>query len=190
MTENVEVREGEEMAKDHDNEQVEAVEEEAHEVEVVDEVHEEEDKKEDVDYKEKFYYLAAEMENMRRRFEKEKSDLLKFGNERVLSSLLDVMDNFERTLDAIEKVEDEQVKNIHVGIDMVKKQFLDVLEKNGLEQVESLGKIFDPNFHEAMGQQPSEDKEDNEIISEYQKGYKLNGRLLRAAKVIVAKKVN
>lgn len=160
-------------------ETVEAAEEtvkEASEEEVVEE-----------DFKSKFYYLAAEMENLRRRHDRETQNLLKYGNEKILSSLLDVVDNLDRTLLAISTDEDEKVKNIFTGIDMVKKQMTDVLLQNGLEEVESLGKVFDPNFHEALAQQPAEGREDDEILSEFQKGYILNGRLLRAAKVVVVK---
>lgn len=145
------------------------------------------EEKEAEDFKSKFYYLAAEMDNLRKRHEREREQLIKFGNEKVLSGLLDVVDNLERTLAAIEKDEDEKVKNIFVGIDMVRKQFMDTLKNNGLEMVESVGKEFDPNFHEALAQQPAEGKKDGEIILEYQKGYLLNGRLLRAAKVVVVK---
>ena len=70
----------------------------------------------------------------------------------------------------------------------VRKQFLDVLSKNGLKDVEAIGKIFDPNFHEAIAKQPAEGKKEDEIVAEYQRGYTLNGRLLRPSKVIVAKK--
>lgn len=146
-----------------------------------------EENKEAEDFKSKFYYLAAEMDNLRKRHEREREQLLKFGNEKVLSGLIEVVDNLERTLTAIEKDEDEKVKNIVVGIDMVRKQFMDTLKNNGLEIVEAVGKEFDPNFHEALAQQPAEGKKDGEVILEYQKGYLLNGRLLRAAKVIVAK---
>ncbi|MDD0854464.1 nucleotide exchange factor GrpE [Halobacteriovorax sp. GB3] len=167
-------------------ESTEEVEQEAGE-EVKAEDNVEELKSAEEDYKAKFFYVAAEMENMRKRFEREKSQLLKFGNEKVLSSLIEVVDNLERTMQAIENDEDEKVKNIYVGVDMVKKQFVDVLIDNGLEQIEALGKKFDPNFHEALAQQPAEGKEDEEVIVEYQKGYKLNGRVLRASKVVVVK---
>ena len=110
-----------------------------------------ENKKEEDDFKSKYFYLAAEIENLRKRHEREKQNLLKYGNEKVLSSLLEVMDNFDRTTDAISNDEDEKVKNILTGIEMVRKQFFDVLKDNGLEQIESLGKTFDPNVHEAMG---------------------------------------
>ena len=69
---------------------------------------------------------------------------------------------------------------------MVRTQFLDVLKNNGLERVSCLGEVFDPNFHEALSQAPAEGKKDQEIIQEFQKGYVLNGRLLRAAKVVIA----
>lgn len=138
-------------------------------------------------FKEKYFYLAAEMENSRKRFEREKENLIKFGNEKVLSGLIEVIDNLDRTLTAIKDDQDEKVKNIHIGVDMVKKQMMDTLKANGLERVEALGKIFDPNFHEALAQQPAPESEDQEIIQVFQDGYLLNGRLLRAAKVIVAK---
>jgi molecular chaperone GrpE len=139
------------------------------------------------DFKSKFMYLAAEMENMRRRYEREKEGLIKFGNEKVLSGLLDVVDNLDRSIEAVVADEDEKIKNIVTGLDMVRNQFMEVLKNNGLKEVEALGKEFDPNFHEALAQQPSEGKDDQEILSVFQKGYILNGRLLRAAKVVVVK---
>jgi len=139
------------------------------------------------DFKEKFLYLAAEMENLKRRNQKDRENLIKYGNEKVLSSLLDVADNLERTVLAVKDEEDEKVKNIRTGVEMVQAQLLSVLKDNGLEAVESVGKIFDPNFHEAMGQREGEGEEDT-ILEEFQKGYVLNGRLLRASKVIILKK--
>jgi molecular chaperone GrpE len=138
-------------------------------------------------FKDKFYYLAAEMENMKRRFDREKDSIVKYGTEKILNGLLPVLDNLDRTLAAVEGEEDEKVKNILVGVKMVRDQFFETLKQSGLEEVESIGKIFDPNFHEAMSQQAAEGKEDMEIIAEFEKGYILNGRLLRAAKVVVAK---
>lgn len=139
------------------------------------------------DFKSKFYYLAAEIENLKKRTQRERENLFKFGSEKILTSLLGVLDNLELTLSAIQGDEDKKVKNIFVGVDMVKTQFLDVLKSEGLTEVESTGKKFDPNFHEAVSQEKSEEKEDGEIVRELQKGYILNGRLLRASKVIVVK---
>ena len=141
------------------------------------------------DYKDKYYYLAAEMENMRKRFERERANFVKYGNEKILTGLIEVVDNLDRTLDSLSESKDEKVQNIVVGIEMVRKQFLGVLKQNGLETVETEGKTFDPNFHEAIGQQESKDKKEDEIINVYQKGYVLGGRLLRAAKVVIAKKI-
>ena len=139
----------------------------------------------EVDYKEKFYYLAADMENIKRRFQREKSDLLNFGADKILGDLVEVVDNFERTIDALKEDTDEKIVNIVTGIEMVRKQFVDVLDKSGLSVIETVGKEFDPNFHEAVGKEADEEKEDMQITKEYQKGYMLNGRLLRASKVIV-----
>ena len=138
------------------------------------------------DFKAKYYYLAAETENMRKRYDREKENLLKFGNEKVLTGLIGVVDNFDLTVNALRNDNDDKVQNIVKGIDMIRNQFLDVLKQNGLTLVESVGKTFDPNFHEAVAQAPAEGKKDQEIITEYQKGYLLNGRLLRASKVVVA----
>lgn len=138
------------------------------------------------DFKAKYYYLAAEFDNTRKRFEREKENLLKFGTEKILSNLINVVDNFDLTVAALKNDNDDKVQNIVKGIEMIRTQFLDVLKQNGLTQVESLGKVFDPNFHEAVAQAPAPGKEDQEVITEYQKGYVLNGRLLRAAKVVVA----
>lgn len=145
-----------------------------------------EPKKEEVDFKSKYYYVAAELDNFRKRAEREKENLVKYGNERVLTDLLQVMDNFERTIDMLKHDQDPKVKNIVTGIDMVQKQFLDALTKHGLTPVQAVGKEFDPNFHEAMAQEYAEGAKPNHVIKEFQKGYTLNGRLIRAAKVVVA----
>ncbi len=147
----------------------------------------EKEKVEEIDYKARFLYLAAEMENLKKRHERERNSFVKYGNDKILKELIGVIDNFDRSIGALKNDEDEKVRNIVVGIEMVQNQFLDVLAANGLETIETEGKKFDPNFHEAMTKQEVKDKEEDEIISEFQKGYLLNGRLLRASKVIVAK---
>ena len=91
------------------------------------------------------------------------------------------------TLNAIANDEDEKVKNIFVGIEMVKQQFGEVLKNNGLEEIETSGKEFDPSLHEALMQREEEGKAANLVLEEVQKGYILNGRVLRAAKVIISK---
>jgi molecular chaperone GrpE len=161
--------------------------EESEVAENVAEIHPE---KKDEDFKAKYFYMLAEMDNMRKRFERDKENSLKFGLENILRDLIEVVDNFERTTDMLRADQDKKIQNIVVGIDMVRKQFLDTLSKSGLTQVASLGKVFDPNFHEAMGMEAHDTAKENEVIKEYQKGYTLNGRLVRAAKVILANGLN
>ncbi len=143
-------------------------------------------KVEEIDYKAKYFYALAEMENLRKRFDREKEDLRSFGATKILNDMIEVMDNFERTVEMLKFDEDQKVKNIVFGLDMVKKIFTDAMSKHGLVALESVGKDFDPNFHEAMSQEYAEGKRPNEIIKEFQRGYTLNGRLIRAAKVVVA----
>jgi molecular chaperone GrpE len=145
-----------------------------------------EEKKEEVDYKAKYFYIAAEMDNYRKRMDREKENLVKYGNERVLRDLLEVADNFERTIGMLKGDQDQKVKNLVIGLDMIQKQFLDTMGKHGLTLIQSIGKEFDPNFHEAMAQEYAEGIKPNEVIKEFQKGYTLNGRVIRASKVVVS----
>ncbi len=153
-----------------------------------------EEKKEDSkvesedNYKEKYFYLAAEMENLKKRLEREKSQVIKFGSENILRDLIQVLDTFELTKNALAQDEDEKVKNIFLGLEMVSKQFVDALKNHGLEKIEALGKTFDPNFHEAIAKEKDEEKEEMTILKEHQSGYALNGRVLRASKVVVSSK--
>lgn len=145
-----------------------------------------EPKKEEIDYKSKYFYLAADFDNFRKRVEKEKQNLIKFGNENVLSDLIEVVDNFDRTIEMLQFDQDQKIKNIVQGLEMVKKQFMDTLTKSGLTMIDCLDKEFDPNFHEALSQEYVEGKQPNVVIREFQKGYILNGRVIRASKVVVA----
>lgn len=155
----------------------------------VEEIKEEKNKSEgDVDFKAKFYYLAAEMDNLQKRNQRDRENLVKYGNEKILTDLISVIDNFERTIAALKHDNDDKVKNIVTGIEMIRGQFLELLKKYGLTPVESLGKSFDPNFHEAVSKKEVEGKEENEVLEEFQRGYVLNGRLLRASMVVVNSK--
>ena len=145
-----------------------------------------EEKKEEVDYKAKYFYIAAEMDNYRKRMDREKENLVKYGNERVLRDLLEVADNFERTIGMLKGDQDQKVKNLVIGLDMIQKQFLDTMGKHGLTPIQAIGKEFDPNFHEAMAQEYAEGIKPNEVVKEFQKGYTLNGRVIRASKVVVS----
>lgn len=128
--------------------------------------------------------LAADFENFRKRQEQERENLLKFGTENALKKLIEVLDNFERGKKALEKVEDcEKVKE---SFDLVHKQVVDALTKMGLETIETEGKEFDPNFHDAVMQTPTSEQPEHTIINELQKGYKMGDKVLRPALVNVA----
>ncbi len=128
--------------------------------------------------------LAADFDNFRKRTEQEREALLKYGAESTLKKMLEVLDNFERGLKAIETVDDcEKVKECY---NLAYKNFTDVLTKSGLETIKAEGENFDPNFHEAVMQTPTEDYPENTIIAELQKGYKLGDKVLRPTLVNVA----
>ena len=128
--------------------------------------------------------LAADFDNYRKRNEQEREALLKYGAESTLKKMLEVLDNFERGLKAIETVEDcEKVKECY---NLAYKNFTDVLTKAGLETIKAEGETFDPNFHEAVMQTPTEDYPEHTIIAELQKGYKLGDKVLRPTLVNVA----
>ena len=128
--------------------------------------------------------LAADFDNYRKRHEQEKEALLKYGAENTLKKMIEVLDNFERGLKAIETVEDcDKVKECY---NLAYKNFTDVLEKAGLENIKAEGEEFDPNFHDAVMQTPTSEKPEHTIIAELQKGYKLGDKVLRPALVNVA----
>lgn len=128
--------------------------------------------------------LAADFDNYRKRQEQEKEALLKYGAESTLKKMIEVLDNFERGLKAIETVNDcEKVKECY---NLAYKNFTDVLTKAGLETIKAEGETFDPNFHEAVMQTPSTEHPEHTIIAELQKGYKLGDKVLRPTLVNVA----
>lgn len=128
--------------------------------------------------------LAADFDNYRKRQEQEKEALLKYGAETTLKKMIEVLDNFERGLKAIETVDDcEKVKECY---NLAYKNFTDVLTKAGLEAIKAEGETFDPNFHEAVMQTPSTEHPEHTIIAELQKGYKLGDKVLRPTLVNVA----
>ena len=128
--------------------------------------------------------LAADFDNYRKRQEQEKEALLKYGAENTLKKMIEVLDNFERGIKAIETVEDcEKVKECY---HLAYKNFIDVLTKAGLESIKAEGETFDPNFHEAVMQTPSSEHPEHTIIAELQKGYKLGDKVLRPTLVNVA----
>ncbi|API86463.1 nucleotide exchange factor GrpE [Francisella uliginis] len=127
----------------------------------------------------------AEMENIRRRAEKEVSNARKFGVEKFVKELLPVTDSIDQALK--HEVKLEEAVAMKEGIELTAKMLIDILKNNGLEELDPKGEKFDPNIHEAMAMIPNPELEDNTVFEVFQKGYLLNGRVVRAAKVIVVK---
>ncbi|MBQ8590389.1 MAG: nucleotide exchange factor GrpE [Firmicutes bacterium] len=138
---------------------------------------------EDEDMKTKYLRLAADFQNFKRRTEKEKSDIYAYANEKMALDLLDVIDNFERALVHQTDCKDEKMKE---GMDLIFKQLQGVLEKNKITEIPALGEDFDPNVHNAVMTQASEEFESGKVSTVFQKGYKLNNKVIRPAMVIVA----
>jgi molecular chaperone GrpE len=127
----------------------------------------------------------AEMENMKKRFQREKVEWAKFSNESLVKDLLPVMDNLEKALAHAQ--EGPSSEGLAEGVALTLKGFKDVLSRAGVEEVKALGAKFDPNLHQAISQQPDESVEDGTVLIEVQKGFLLNGRLIRPSMVVVSK---
>ncbi|MBT5293673.1 MAG: nucleotide exchange factor GrpE [Cellvibrionales bacterium] len=133
--------------------------------------------------------VQAEMQNLRRRAERDVESAHKFGLEKIINGLLPVLDNLDRAIGAVpeESAGDDGVKALLEGVELTRKTALDVLTRFSVDVLEPFGEPFDPQFHEAMTMVPSPTAEPNSVIDVLQKGYTLNGRLLRAAMVVIAK---
>ena len=140
--------------------------------------------------KEEKIRVLAEMENLRKRFEREKIDSIKYGSVNFARDILSPGDNLERALSAINEEEEhpQSIKNLIDGLLMVKKELSTALEKNGITKIESLDKKFDPNLHQAMMEIENNDLDEGLVIQEIQIGYMMHDRLLRPAMVGVSKK--
>jgi molecular chaperone GrpE len=135
------------------------------------------------DYKNRYLRMQADFDNFRRRSTKDREDFVKFAVEGLVNSLLPVVDNFERAL----STQEDQSGNFKSGVDMIFRQLKDQLTAAGLNAVEAVGCEFDPNCHEAVMQVASDQHEDNIVIEEFQRGYSLNGKVIRPAMVKVVK---
>ncbi len=133
---------------------------------------------------EKSVRVAAELDNVRRRMEREVANAHKYGSEKLISALLPIIDSLEQALQLAEKSDDG---SMHEGLELTMKLFLDVLQKFDVTQLDPMGELFDPQQHEAMAMQPAADVAPNTIIAVFQKGYKLSDRVIRPARVVVAK---
>ena len=134
--------------------------------------------------------VLAEMENLRKRFDREKIDSIKYGSVNFARDILSPGDNLERALSAINQEEDhtQSIKNLIEGLKMVQKEFSSALEKNGISKINSMNEKFDPNLHQAMMEVERDDLDEGIVVQEIQTGYMMHDRLLRPAMVGVSKK--
>lgn len=133
---------------------------------------------------ERYMRLMAEFQNFKRRAAKEKSDIHAFANERIVGDLLPVLDNFERALET----ETEDIEGYAKGMQLIFEQLRTALEKAGLKEIEALGQDFDPNVHNAVMTDNTDEYETDKISKVLQKGYKLNDKVVRPSMVAVNKK--
>lgn len=129
----------------------------------------------------RYMRLMADFQNYKKRVEKEKSDIYSYANEKIATELLAVLDNFERALE-----HDGEDKSFKEGMEMIFKQLFDVLEKAGMEEIPALGEEFDPNFHNAVMNEETDEYESGKVSGVMQKGYTLNGKVIRPSMVKVA----
>jgi molecular chaperone GrpE len=132
----------------------------------------------------------AENQNLRKIHEKEREDLIKYSSSSFAREILNLADNLERAFILFKddpKFKSEEFKDTMLGIELIEKELINSFDKNGIKSFESVGKKFDPNFHQALNEVESE-QEDGMVINEIQKGYMLNDRLLRPALVSISKK--
>jgi len=132
----------------------------------------------------------AENQNLRKIQEKEREDLIKYSSSSFAREILNLADNLERAFGLFKdnpKFKSDEFKDTMLGIELIEKELINSFDKNGIKSFESIGKKFDPNFHQALNEVESE-QEDGMVINEIQKGYMLNDRLLRPALVSISKK--
>ena len=134
------------------------------------------------DMNEKYLRLMADFQNQRKRFDKEKADIYQYANEDIVKNLLEVLDNFDRALDAATDADTKLLE----GMELIFKQFWEALEKAGVSEIKALGEDFDPNFHNAVMMEDSSEHASGKVSDVLQKGYSLNGRVIRPSMVKVA----
>ena len=136
--------------------------------------------------KDRYLRAAADFDNSRKRAEKERENIICYANEKLIGDLLPILDNLERALSSDQ--DGTGVESILEGVHMVSRQLHSLLIACGLEPVQAVGSEFDPQIHEAVGVLPSENHKEGTVVSEFQKGYRLKGKVLRHSMVHVAGK--
>jgi molecular chaperone GrpE len=130
---------------------------------------------------------TADFDNFKKRAAREKQEAIKYANESLLQKLLPVLEHLEMALAAAQAAGPEAGQSLQAGVGMICQQFKHVLAEAGLEELDALGKVFDPHLHEAISQQEMPDLPEGQVVQQLRKGYKFRDRLLRPASVVVAK---
>lgn len=136
----------------------------------------------------KYLRAVAELDNYRKRAAREKADAIQYGNENLLRDILPLVDGMDRALE--QSCNSDDFDAFRKGLKLLQGQLLGCLQKHGVEMIDTAGKGFDPHIHEAMMQVESAQHEDSQVVGEFERGYLLNGRLLRPAKVSVCKRTS
>jgi molecular chaperone GrpE len=136
---------------------------------------------------ERLLRLQADFENFRRRALKERTEAHQYGHQNLVKDLLLTVDNLDRAIDHAQKSEDGDLDGLLQGVDLVRRDFLTALARNGVAPIEAVGETFDPALHEAVAQAPDASVAPNTVTEELQKGYLLRDRLLRPSRVIVSR---
>jgi molecular chaperone GrpE len=137
--------------------------------------------------KDKYVRLYADFENARKRTERERQEFIKYANEELVVSFLNILDDLERSVD-VARTKHQDYEAFLKGIEMVMAHVYDLLKKNGVKPIDAKGKKFDPNCHEVLMQEETEKADDGIVLEEFQKGYLLGEKVVRTAKVKLAKK--
>lgn len=133
----------------------------------------------------RYIRLQADFNNFKKRVEKERENTYQYATQDIMTSLLPVLDNFDRALGV--DTGETNVENLYKGVEMVYNQLIEVLQSNGLEEIEAVNNRFDPNFHHAVVQEESEDHDEDVVIEVFQKGYKVKDKVIRPSMVKVSK---
>jgi len=143
-----------------------------------------------IETKDRLIRMHADFENYRRRAQREREEALRFGAQNLFKDLLTTVDNLERAIDHARMGGGGDLENLLQGVELVQKGLISLMSQHGVVEIEALGKLFDPAQHEAMAQAPDASQAPNTVLEVLQKGYKLHDRLLRPARVIIARPVD
>jgi molecular chaperone GrpE len=136
------------------------------------------------DLRDEMLRMRAETDNLRKRLQKEKLDSVQFANERLIKQLIPIFENLDRAL----KAPDTNVESLKEGVRLTSEQALALFKKENVEPIKAVGEAFDPSVHEVLSQMESNDHDENTVIEEYSKGYRMNGRVLLPSRVVTSKK--